>query len=174
YTAVAGLILLGLGWLAVERSSAAAAATLFVLGGGALITAPFVSRLEGTLRIGPVELTLRQQVLTAVRHASDDSLEGVLPLLTSDDVSVATLRVPDRFEGLRLTDDELGFLRKKLNVSVLGIMRPGAERWRAGGEASELELHGDDQLLVAGHPDVLSYLRFLIASDDDDLWMHVL
>jgi hypothetical protein len=173
YTALAGLLLLGLGWFVVNEANTPAATVLFVLGGGALVTAPFVARLEGTLRIGPVQLTVRQQVIKAVKSATEDSLAGVLPLLTSEDISVSRSSVPSRFEGHRLVDDELAFLRQKLNVSVLGVLLPGEERWRAGGAVSELELQKGAQMLVAGHPDTLAYLRFLIASDDEELWRRV-
>jgi hypothetical protein len=174
YTVVVGLALLGLGWGAILKDAVPAASTAFILGGGSLLIAPFVSRLEGRLRIGPVELTLRQQVIKAVQSANEGSLEGILPLLTSDEVSVARLRVPRRFAGRRLVDPELSFLRQKLNVSVLAIRQPGDEGWRAGGAISELELRDGAELLVAGHPDTLSYLRFLIASDDEELWQRVI
>lgn len=173
YTAVAGLLLLGLGWLALQEAGAPAATVLFILGGGALVTVPFVSRLEGTLRIGPVEMTIRQMVIKAAGSASEDSLAGVLPLLTGEDIAVTRLQVPSRFEGRRLVDDELAFLRKKLNVSVLGVLPPNEERWRAGGAVSELELREGAELLVAGHPDTLAYLRLLVATDNSELWLRV-
>ncbi len=172
FLVVAAGSLLLLGWLVVKEGAAPAAAVLFVLGSGALITAPFAPRLEGALRIGPLQLTLRQQVINAAQKASEESLEGVLPLLTSDDVSVTRLRVPSRFDGMRLTV-ELQFLRQKLNVSVLGILMPGEDQWMAGGGVSELAWREAAEVLVAGHPDTLAYLRFLIAADDDDLWQRV-
>jgi hypothetical protein len=173
YIALVGLVLLGLGWGAILEDAVPAATAAFILGGGALVVAPFVSRLEGRLRIGPVELTLRQQVIRAAESADEESLQGVLPLLTSDEVSVVRIRVPRRFVGRRLVDSELSFLRQRLNVSVLGVLQPGSERWRAGGEISDLELDENAELLVAGHPDTLSYLRLLVASDDDELWQRV-
>jgi hypothetical protein len=173
YIAVVGLALLSIGWGAILKNAVPAATTAFLLGGGSLVVAPFVSRLEGRLRIGPVELTLRQQVIKAVQSANEESLEGVLPLLTSEEVSVARLRAPGRFAGRRLVDPELSFLRQRLNVSVLGVRQPGEERWRAGGAISDLQLREGAVLLVAGHPDTLSYLRFLVVSDDEELWQRV-
>jgi hypothetical protein len=38
---------------------------------------------------------------------------------------------------------------------------------------SDLKLLENAQLLVAGHPDTLSYLRLLVASDDEELWRRV-
>lgn len=173
YMAVVSLILLGLGLFAVEETNTPAATILFTLGGGALVAVPFLSRLEGTLRIGPLELTLRRQVINAAETASEDSLEGVLPLLASDDFRIAKIRLPDRFSGRRLVDPELAFLRKKLKLSVVGERSPGDNRWLAGGSISERELTPEIELLVAGHPDTLSYLHALIAADDDELWERV-
>ena len=172
-TVDAGILLL-LGWLVVKEGASSAAAVLFLLGGGALVAAPLVSRLEGDLRIGPLQLTLRQQVINAAREASEESLEGVLPLLATEDVSVTRLRVPARFEGKRLIDPDLSFLRQKLNVTVLGILFPEEQHWRAGGVVSELPWREGAEVLVAGHPHTLAYLRFLVAAEDEDLWRRVM
>jgi hypothetical protein len=59
-------------------------------------------------------------------------------------------------------------------VSVLGVLPPNEERWQAGGAVSELELREGAQLLMAGHPDTLAYLRLLVASDDSELWLRVM
>jgi hypothetical protein len=173
YSVLVGLALLALGWGAILKNAAPAATTAFILGGGSLLIAPFVSRLEGRLKIGPVELTLRQQVIKAVESANEESLEGVLPLLTSGEVSVVRLRLPGRFAERRLIDPELSFLRQRLHVSVLGVLQPGEEGWRAGGAISDLQLHEGAELLVAGAPDTLVYLRFLVASDNAELWQRV-
>jgi hypothetical protein len=173
YMALVGLVLLVLG-LATVGDADTSGAVLFVLGGGALITATFVSRLEGTFRIGPLQLTLREQVMKATRAADERTLAGILPLLTSEDVSITTLALPGRFEGLSLIDEGLAFLRKQLNVSVIGVLPNGQERWVAGGAVSELQLHEADQILVAGHPDTLSYLRYLVAVDKDELWQRAI
>jgi len=116
---------------------------------------------------------MRAQVVEAAQSADGGTLEGVLPLLTHDGVDVARLPLPNRFSGHRLVDQDLQFLRQKLNVSVLGVLIPGEERWRAGGPIAVLELPAGTELLMAGAPDTISYLRLLIATDNDDLWHKV-
>src|SRR6476659_5420623 len=88
YGFLIGALLLVLGWLASDQGNLAGATVLFTLGGGFVIAAPFLSRLEGTLRIGPVELTLERKVIRAVRSADEESLEGLLPLVSRDDLTV--------------------------------------------------------------------------------------
>jgi hypothetical protein len=173
YAIAVGAALLVIGWIASDQGNTAGATVLFTLGGGMVIAAPFFSRLEGTFRIGPLELTLQKQVMRAVQSADDESLEGLLPLVSRDDLTVRKLKLPTRFHGHRLVDPELSFIRKKLKLSVIAVRLPEADRWRAGGQISELELTKDSELLVAGHPDSLAYLAMLIASDDDDLWKQV-
>lgn len=131
YLAIVGVALLVLGWGAIIESSEGAATTAFILGGGALIAAPFVPRLEG-LRFGPVQLTLREVVIEAVATADPEALAGVPSLLTGSEVSVGRVRLPDRFAGHRLVDQEFRFLRRNLNVSVLGVLEPGETHWQGG------------------------------------------
>jgi hypothetical protein len=172
YVAAVGLLLLVVGLATVDEDGPAAG-VLFLLGGGAMITAAFVSRIEGSLRIGPLHLTLKEQVIKAASAADERTLEGVLPLLTSNNVSITTVSVPSRFDGTRLIDEELSFLRKQLNVTVLGVQPSGQNEWVAGGVVSEHRLQSGDKLLLAGHPDVLDYVRLLFAADDDTLWDRV-
>jgi hypothetical protein len=173
YGVVVGAVLLVVGWIANDQGNVAGATVLFTLGGGFVVAAPFLSRLEGTLRIGPLELTLERQVIKAVQLADDESLEGLLPLVSRDDLTVRKLKLPKRFHGHRLVDPEMSFLRQKLKVSVIAVRSPETDQWLAGGLISELELTKDSDLLLAGHPDALAYLAMLIASDDDELWKRV-
>lgn len=170
YAALVGVGLLGLGWLALLRDAAPVATPVMTLGGALLAVAPLISRVEGTLRIGPVELTLRRRVLEAIKTVDDATLEALHPLVTRPDISITKFNLPARFGGRRLVDEELQFLRQKLNVSILGVLRPDEKKWRAGGAISELDLPAGTQLLAAGHPETLGYLRFLAATDQDDLW----
>jgi hypothetical protein len=173
YGIAVGAVLLWLGWVANDHANVAGATVLFTFGGGALIVAPFLTRLEGTFRIGPLELTLEKKVIRAVQRADEESLEALLPLVSREDLDVRKLKLPPRFQGHKLTDPELGFLRKTLNVSVVAIHPPDRDEWVAGGAVSELRLGRNMELLVAGHPDTLSYLAMLVAADRDDLWERV-
>jgi len=86
YLTAAGLLLLAASWGAISKGSDAAAASFAVLSGGALLVAPFASRLHGVLRIGPIGMSLREKVIVAAAVAPSRSLEGVLPLLVSNDI----------------------------------------------------------------------------------------
>jgi hypothetical protein len=150
YLVVVGLLLLAAAWVAIVKDSAAAAAALAVLAGGALIVAPFSPYLEGRLKIGAVELTLRQRVIEAVKTAPLDEVEGVLPILESEAVGVRQFPVPSAFEGKSLTGDELSFLRQERKLSVIAIRPPAESHWLAGGEISDMPIRAGATLLVAG------------------------
>jgi hypothetical protein len=158
YLTIAGLLLLADSWGAILKRSDPAAASLAILAGGAFLIAPFANRLHGTLRVGPVEMHLRARVIAAVKGASRESLEGVLPLLESGDVTVERVSLPPSLAGHALTEPELAFIRKDLKLSVIAVQMPGEHRWRAGGEISDEMLPLGSTLLIAGPPDAL--MRF--------------
>ncbi len=167
YLIVTGMALLAIAWGLVDRA-ASVAATAFLFGGGALIIAPFR---RGCRAFG----SDRSSSPCESRSPADtETLEGVLPLLTSEEVSVRRVRVPGRFAGRRLVDRELAFLRPGLNISVLAVRQPGDERWQAGGATSELELQKNAQLLVAGPRESLASLRPLVTYDQEDLRKRVM
>src|SRR5437660_2878198 len=121
YLFIVGLLLLLACWGAVAKGDGAASATLALLGGGALVVAPFATRLQGTLKIGAVEMTLRQRVVGIAARASVETLEGVLPLIEGQDVVVRLVRLPAGLAGHALTDPELGFIRKELQLRVVAV-----------------------------------------------------
>lgn len=159
YLIAVGLLLLAASWGAVLKQSGAAAASLAVLAGGALIVAPFASRIHGTLKVGPVEMTLRERVAAAARTAPVESLHGVLPLLESGDVAVEQVPLSPALVGHKLTDPDASFIRQELKVSVIAAQLPGETRWHAGGEISDLTLPEGTILLVAGPRNALQRLH---------------
>jgi len=168
YMIVVGVVLLVLGVVAVREGAEVAATALVTFGGGALLLAPVFNRLEGSVKVGVLEMTLRAQVAEEVRSASPESLQGVLPLLRRTDVAVATVEAPASFAERRLTD--LPFIRQQLQIGVIGVRLPGEEHWRAGGKISDMRLVAGAQLLVCGPPDAVDWFRGLAVADNPTLW----
>jgi hypothetical protein len=93
----------------------------------------------------------------AAKEAPDSVLEAVIPLLR-EDVASDVIEVGPSFDGKRLVDPELAWLRQELNVTVFALNRPGdGERWTGGGRISEIQLPAGSRLAVLGErPDILS------------------
>lgn len=159
--ALVGLTLLQLMLQVARDGSDGAAAVLATVGGGALLIAPFGSRLAGALKIGPVELNLRERAMAAVAAAPVEFVNGILPLLESKRVGVEQVVMPQG--GLNLTSPSLGFMRQDLKVEVVAVRPPGQSDWLAGGEISDLDLPAGSLLLVAGPRDALPELRKRVA-----------
>lgn len=150
YFVLVGIALVSTSVVVAAKGKDATGASLAVFGGGALIIAPFAGRLEGTLRLGPLEMTLRERAIAAVRRAPAEAVRGILPLLESEDVGVEQVSLPDALSGVSFTDPRLAFLRPELKLMVIAVRLSGEERWRAGGEVSDLVLPRGTELLVAG------------------------
>lgn len=159
--ALVGLTLLQLMLQVVRGGSDGAAAVLAIIGGGALLIAPFGSRLTGALKIGPVELTLRERAVAAVTSAPVEYVNGILPLLESKTIGVE--QVVMSTGGLKLTSAPLSFIRQELKVQVIGIRPPGEGDWLSGGDISDLELPAGTLLLAAGPRESLPELRKRVA-----------
>lgn len=145
----------------VQRGGDGAAVVLTTIGGGALLIAPFASRLTGALKVGPVELNLRERAMAAVTAAPVESVNAILPLLESKSMGVEQVVMPSG--GLKLTSESLGFMRRELKVQVIGVRPPGQSDWLTGGEISDLELPAGTLLLVAGPRESLPELRKRVA-----------
>jgi hypothetical protein len=159
YLALVGAVLVAVAVTLALTGKEATAASLAVFGGGALVVAPFAARLRGALKIGPVEMNLQEQAVRAVRSAPPDTLEGVLPLLEGEGVSVARLDLPDDLAHSSLTSGAFKFLRPNLHISVIAVRIPGEAGWRAGGGISDLPLPPGTELLVTGPPASLEAFR---------------
>jgi proteasome lid subunit RPN8/RPN11 len=159
YFISAGMALLALTWGGIVKGSDAAAASLAILGGGALILAPFAPHIEGTLKMGALEMSIRQRLIGAAVKTSEDNLEGVLALLESEDIGVEQISLPSGYTGKTLTSPELQHVRQDLKLSVIAIRRPGEPLWVAGGQISDEPLPDGTTLLVAGPPESLRAFR---------------
>lgn len=159
--ALVGLALLQLMLEVIGSGSDGAAAVLATIGGGALLIAPFASRLTGVLKIGPVELNLRERAMAAVATAPVETVNGILPLLESKRMGIEQVVMAPG--GLKLTSESLGFIRRELKVQVIGVKPPGESDWRSGGDISDLELPAGTLLLVAGPRESLPELRRRVA-----------
>jgi hypothetical protein len=159
--ALVGLTVLQLMLEVARDGSDGAAVVLATIGGGALLIAPFGSRLAGVLKIGPVELNLRERAMAAVAAAPAELVNGILPLLESRRIGVEQVVMPHG--GLTLTSPSLGFMRQDLKVAVVGVRPPGQSEWLTGGEIADLELPAGSLLLVAGPRDALPELRKRVA-----------
>ena len=90
------------------------------------------------------------EFVDAAKEAPDSVLEAVIPLLR-EDVASDVIEVGPSFDGKRLTDPELSWLRQDLKVTVFAVNRPGdGERWTGGGRVSELPLPTGSRLAVLG------------------------
>jgi hypothetical protein len=155
---VGGLLLLGT-WKALDLDGEVAAASLAILGGGALVIAPFAPYLEGTLKIGVVQMGLRSRMARAAVTASDETLQAVVTLLETDEIGVEIFEVPAEMDGEELTSPKLAFVRRDLNLSVVAIRLPGQKSWISGGQVSETVLRTGAFCLIAGPRDSLTKLR---------------
>lgn len=158
YLTFVGIALLAMSW-AVRSDSEAPAAAFATIGAGALLMAPFASRIYGNLRIGPIEMNLRERATVAIDSAPIEIVNAVVPLLEDPELAAEIVTLPARLEGHSLTAPELTFVRKELNVQVVGVRPPTSARWLAGGEVSEVELPRNAALLAVGSRTSLRELR---------------
>jgi hypothetical protein len=89
---------------------------------------------------------------------SHRDLAGILPYLAGH-VASAVVTVPARYEGQRLIDEGLQFIRQELQVSVVALRHEGDKEWLAGGPVSETRLTDGAQLLVCGPKRRIDKLR---------------
>jgi hypothetical protein len=86
----------------------------------------------------------------AAKEAPDSVLEAVIPLLR-EDVGSDVVELGPSYDGKRLVDPELAWLRPELNITVFAINRPGdGDRWTGGGRVSELQLPAGTKLALVG------------------------
>lgn len=167
YVATVGLSLLAVGaTFAYLGRGGAVAVTLATLGAAALILAPLFPSLE-SIQIGSsgISLSLRRQVARLVKEAPPETLEGVLPLLSDEQVRVRVGTVPPRFAGKTLKD--LAYIRQDLLITVMAVEETG-RRWMAGGMVSDRMLREGERLLVAGPPEITeAFVRILWEQDDE-------
>jgi hypothetical protein len=166
YTAAVGLLLLAPGIaLAFLQRGGAAAVALVSVGAAALILAPIFSRIERLEVTGKgFSVWLRREVQKRIGEASMDTLEGILPMLTSENVWVRVGVVPKRFDGMTLKD--LPYIRQDLLISVVALEEvPG--RWLAGGAVTDRPLREGERMLMAGPSDIIESF-VLVMSDPDD------
>jgi hypothetical protein len=166
YTAVVGLLLLAPGIaLAFLQRGGAAAVALVTVGAAALILAPIFSRIERLEVSGKgFSVWLRREVQKRIGEASMDTLEGILPMLTSENVWVRVGVVPKRFDGKTLKD--LPYIRQDLLISVVALEEvPG--RWLAGGAVTDRPLREGERILMAGPSDIIESF-VLDMSDPED------
>lgn len=98
------------------------------------------------------------EVIRAICKAPHHSLAGILPFL-SGHVFSGVLIVPVEYEGRRLKDPELQFIRQELQISVVALRHNGAEEWLAGGAVSETRLELRTELLVCGPENAITTLQ---------------
>lgn len=90
-------------------------------------------------------------------------LAGILPFL-SGHVFSAVVTVPEQYEGHRLKDSPLQFIRQELQISVVALRHRGATEWSGGGAISETPLSLGTELLVCGPENAISLLRTRFAT----------
>jgi hypothetical protein len=153
-------------WLVEDDSEARA--VVQAIGAAAVVLSPLAPRLE-TLTFGlrglEAKLASRpggRKLLEAARDATDETLLAVLPLL-DEDVGVEIIHMPTPLAGLTLKEEPLTDIRGKLNVEIVAIKPPGAERWTAGGIVSETPLPAGTALLALGLPGDLDAVRVRLA-----------
>jgi hypothetical protein len=178
--AAAGVAIFAAGrWVAEGE---AAASVLQIIGGAAIFLAPLLQRLEGKISVGAggISITLREgrraEAVLAAVSASEDHVEAIvqvakaphralasiLPLL-SGEVACDVIAIPDWRAGSRL-DQELQFVRKELDLSVVALKEPGVGEWLAGGRVTTSPLKVGTQMLVCGPPSSLEELRRRLAA----------
>jgi hypothetical protein len=115
---------------------------------------------------------LRNQAVVSAALAPEEYLEaflklckvphhdlvGILPYLAGH-VTSAIVTVPSHYEGHRLKDNGLQFIRQDLQVSVVALRHEGDSEWLAGGALSETPLTDGAELLVCGPKLAIAKLR---------------
>jgi len=95
----------------------------------------------------------------AAEDAPDGVLAAVIPLLRGD-VASDILEIPPALSEKKLTDPELTWLRKDVNVTAFAIQRPGdGDEWIGGGRISEISLPAGTRLAVLGERDDIEVAR---------------
>jgi len=155
------VLLLG-GWRLNEGG--VAGVPLIIIGCGVMLIAAFFDRIK-SWKVGPSgfagELYERAhgvELVQAAARAGDSALAAVMPLLR-EDVASGVVIVPSHYDGKRLVDPELHFLRQELNVTVFALRRPGDQKWCGGGRVSTTVLAAGTELAVAGEPADITHLR---------------
>jgi hypothetical protein len=91
-----------------------------------------------------------EEFAEAAKKAPDSVLEAVIPLLR-EEVGSDVAELGNSYDGKRLVDPELEWLRKELNVTVFAVNRPrDGERWIGGGRVSDLPLPAGSKLALVG------------------------
>ena len=117
-------------------------------------------------------IRLRNQAVASAALAPDEYLEailklckvpvrdlvGILPYIAGH-VTSAIVTVPSEYEGSRLKDHGLQFIRHDLQLAVVALRRGGDSEWLAGGVVSETPLTLGAELLVCGPKLAIAKLR---------------
>jgi hypothetical protein len=149
-------------WLTV--TGGVAGAFLVLVGIGVLLLGAFFDRVE-SWSFGLQGIAAKvfdrphgRELMEAAAHAPESALEAVLPVLR-EDVASDVFPLPSAFDGKRLTDSELEFIRQELYVTVFAVLRPGDEKWSAGGRVSDTVLSTGTRIAVVGQRADIDLLR---------------
>lgn len=135
-------------------------------------TTDVLARLDALGLLFEQSIDLRNQAVVSAALAPEEYLEaflklckvphhdlvGILPYLAGH-VTSAIVMVPSQYEGHRLKDDGLQFIRKDLQVAVVALRHDGDSEWLAGGAVSETPLTDGAELLVCGPKLAIAKLR---------------
>lgn len=138
---------------------------------------------QTTARLKVIEQSvgLRNQAVASAALASEEyqeaflqlckvphyDLAGILPYLAGH-VTSAIVTVPAPYEGHRLKDAELQFIRQDLQVSVVALRHEGDAEWLAGGAVSETPLTEGAELLVCGPKRAIAKLRARLSTPETE------
>jgi hypothetical protein len=149
-------------WLVLE--SALLGSFVVLMGIGLLLVGAFFDRME-SWSFGVHGIAAKvfdrphgRELIEAAADAPDSALEAVIPLLREDAAS-DVLVLPDAFDGKRLIDPELQFIRQELDITVFAVLRPGDEKWAGGGRVSTTLLPRGTKLAVIGEGASIEILR---------------
>jgi hypothetical protein len=99
-----------------------------------------------------------QEAFLKLYKVPHHDLAGILPYLAGH-VTSAIISVAAPYEGHRLKDADLQFIRQNLQVSVVALRHEGDAEWLAGGAVSETPLTERAELLVCGPKLAIAKLR---------------
>jgi Domain of unknown function (DUF4062) len=115
---------------------------------------------------------LRRQAVASAAAAPDEYLKAILELCKvpvrdlasilpyiAGHVASAIVTVPSQYEGSRLKDHRLQFIRQDLQLAVVALRHRGDSEWLAGGAVSEAPLTLGAELLVCGPKLAIAKLR---------------
>lgn len=150
-----GALIALVGVLQLFAGSSKTGVSIVLLGAGLFVLGAFAPRMK-RMKVGLtgfeadlLDKPHGRDFIAAAVDADDHALAAVIPVLR-DDIGSGVARVGHAFDGRCLSDPELQWIRKDLNVQAIAIKRPGESKWAGGGRITMMRLPAGSELALVG------------------------